>query len=246
VFGIVTDPFTSGVGLDAAHPLDHPKYMTGIGSLVSVEAAFKLAKTLYPNLKRVGLAWNVAESNSQTYTRLARAAAAKLGIELLEANAENSSNVGEAVNSLVSRGAEALWISGDVTVLVAADSVVAAARKGHIPAFSISPPTVTKGTLFDLGADFYGVGRLVGDLAANVLSGTGPATIPVLNAVPGKLAVNTTALIGLRHPWRLPQDVLDSAALVIDQNGKHDKKQKKQAALHDEDLPKRSGKARKE
>ncbi len=241
VFGIVTDPFTAGVGLDHAHPLDHPKYMTGIGSLVSVEAAFKLAKTLYPNLKRVGLVWNVAESNSQTYTKLARAAATKLGIELLEANAENSSNVGEAANSLVSRGAEALWISGDVTVLVAADSVVGAARKGRIPAFSVIPPSVTKGTLFDLGADFYGVGRLVGDLAANILSGADPATIPVLNVVPAKLAVNTTALTGLRDPWRIPQQVLDRAQLVIDETGTHKNQAKKQAALYQQDLPIRGG-----
>jgi putative tryptophan/tyrosine transport system substrate-binding protein len=246
VFGIVTDPFTSGVGLDQAHPLDHPKYMTGIGSLVSVEAAFKLAKTLYPHLRSVGLVWNVAESNSQTYTKLARAAAAKLGIELLEANAENSSNVGEAANSLVSRGAEALWISGDVTVLVAADSVVAAARKGSIPAFSIIPPTVTKGTLFDLGADFYGVGRLVGDLAAKILSGTDPATVPVLNVVPSKLAVNKTALTRLRDPWRIPQDVLDRAQLVIDQTGMHKQTRLKQATLHEEDLLQHAGTAVKE
>ncbi len=245
VFGIVTDPFTSGVGLDHDHPLDHPKYMTGIGSLVSVEAAFKLAKTLYPNLKRVGLVWNVAESNSQAYTKLARAAAAKLGIELLEANAENSSNVGEAANSLVSRGAEALWISGDVTVLVAADAVVAAARRGRIPAFSIMPPTVKKGTLFDLGADVYGVGRLVGDLAANVLSGADPATIPVLNVVPSKLAVNTNALTGLRDPWRIPPQVLERAQLVIDQTGTHTQKQK-QAALHEGESPKNAGTAVKE
>ena len=40
-------------------------------------------------------------------------------------------------------------------LLVAADAVVAAARKGRIPVFSVIPPNVTKGTLFDLGADFY-------------------------------------------------------------------------------------------
>ncbi len=231
VFGIVADPFSAGVGLNSANPLDHPKYMTGLGSLVSIEDAFAMARTMYPGLKKVGLVWNPSESNSRMYTKLARAAGAKLGIELLEANADNSSNVGEAASSLVSRGAEALWISGDVTVLVAADAVVAAARKGRIPAFSIVPPNVTKGTLFDLGANFYEVGRLVGDLAANVLSGTDPATLPVLNSVPAKLAVNTTALKGLRDNWRIPAEVLSRADLVVDQTGTHDKTLKKHASL---------------
>jgi putative tryptophan/tyrosine transport system substrate-binding protein len=205
VFGIVADPFSAGVGVNRDNPLDHPKNMTGLGSMVSVEATFALAKRMYPNLKKVGLVWNPAESNSLAYTKAGRAASAKLGIELLEANANNSSDVLEAASSLVSRGAEALWISGDVTVLVAADSVVAAARKGQIPVFSIVPSNVTKGTLFDLGANFYEVGRQVGHLAANVLSGTDPATVPVLNVVPEKLAINTAALTGLRDAWKLPE-----------------------------------------
>jgi ABC-type uncharacterized transport system substrate-binding protein len=232
VFGIVTDPTSAGVGISPTNPLDHPRYMTGIGSLVSVEAAFALARSLFPNLKKIGLVWNPAESNSQTYAKAGRAAGAKLGIELLEANAENSSSVREAADSLVSRGAEALWISGDVTVLVAADAVVAAAKKGHIPAFSVIPPNVKKGTLFDLGANFYEIGRQVGELAANVLSGTDPATVPVLNVVPTKLAVNTTALTGLRDPWRLPAELIARADLVVDQTGTHDKTPKRQASLN--------------
>ena len=226
VFGIVTDPFSAGVGLNPNNPLDHPRYMTGIGSLVSVEAAFALAKKLYPNLRKIGLVWNPAESNSQTYAKAARAAAPKLGIELLESNAENSSSVREAADSLVSRGAEALWVSGDVTVLVAVDAVVAAARKGRVPVFSVIPPNVKKGTLFDLGADFYEIGWRVGDLAANVLSGVDPATVPVLNVVPAKLAVNTTALADLRDAWTLPPELVARAELVVDQTGTHDKTRK--------------------
>jgi ABC-type uncharacterized transport system substrate-binding protein len=229
VFGIVTDPTTAGVGVSSVNPLDHPKQMTGIGSLVSVEAAFAMAKTLYPNLRKVGLVWNAAESNSQSYTKAGRAAGAKLGIELLEANAENSSNVLEAASSLVSRGAEALFISGDVTVLVAADSVIAAAKKGHIPVFTLIPPSVTKGALFDLGANFYEIGKQVGDLAANVLSGTDTATIPIVNVVVPKLAINTTALTGLRDSWKIPKEVVDRAELVIDQSGTRDKGLKHQA-----------------
>ena len=76
------------------------------------------------------------------------------------------------------------------------------ARAG-IPVFTISPGKPDRGTLFDVGLDFVEVGRLAGELAADVLRGTDPATIPirdVLDQVPRRIIVNTIALKGLRRP----------------------------------------------
>jgi len=230
VFGIVADPFSAGVGISREHPLDHPTYMTGIGSMVPPENAFALARQMFPALKTVGLVWNPSESNSRAFAAAGREACARMGITLLEANADSSSNVQEAAASLVSRGAQALWISGDVTVLVAAESVVKAANKGHIPVFSIIPPNVNHGTLFDLGANFYEIGKQVGDLAAQVLKGADPATIPVVNLVPEELAVNRLALAGLRDPWKLPPELFDRAQIVVDEQGMHDRSKPAAAA----------------
>ena len=222
VFGIVADPFSAGVGISRENPLDHPKYMTGIGSMLPAEKAFVLARQLYPDLKTVGLVWNPAEANSRAFAAVGREVCARMGITLLEANADNSSNVQEAAASLVSRGVQAIWISGDVTVLVAVDSVVKAANRGHIPVFSIVPPNVKHGALFDLGANFYEVGKKVGDLAAQVLNGADPASIPVINMVPEEIAVNTLALAGLRDPWKFPPDFVKNAQIVFDEQGLHD------------------------
>jgi ABC-type uncharacterized transport system substrate-binding protein len=222
VFGIVADPFSAGVGISRENPLEHPKYMTGIGSMVPPERAFALAKQMFPALKTVGLVWNPAESNSRAFASAGREACAKLEITLLEANADNSSSVQEAASSLVSRGAQALWISGDVTVLVAAESVVKAANKGHIPVFTIIPPNVTHGALFDIGTNFYEIGKKTGDLAAQVLNGTDPASIPVVNMVPEEIAVNRLALAGLRDTWKFPPDLLERAQIVVDEQGVHD------------------------
>jgi len=222
VFGIVADPFSAGVGISRENPLNHPKHMTGIGSFIPVDRAFHLARELYPGLKTVGMAWNSAESNSIAFTTAARAASKDLGITLLEANAENTSTVLEAASSLISRGAEALFISGDVTVLVAADSVVGAAKRSRIPVFSIIPPNVQKGTIFDIGANFHDVGEQVGELAAKVLNGTDPASVPVINLVPERLAINQLAFANLRDPWKLPKEVLDRAQTIIDEKGQRD------------------------
>jgi ABC-type uncharacterized transport system substrate-binding protein len=223
VFGITADPFGAGIGLNRDNPAQHPKHLTGLGSMVPVDRAFQMARAMFPDLKSVGLTWNSAESNSEAFTRVARRVCREMGIELMEANVDSSSAVLEAANSLVARGAQALWVSGDVTVLVALESVVAAARKGRIPVFSITPPGVQRGTLFDSGVNFYEVGEQTGALAARVLRGVDPATIPVRNLIPEKVAVNLTALAGLRDSWRFSPELVARAHMVLDEKGVHDK-----------------------
>jgi ABC-type uncharacterized transport system substrate-binding protein len=223
IFGVVADPFGAGVGISRENPLDHPKHLVGIGSFLPVADAFRTARKLFPALQSVGLVWNTAESNSEAFTRKGREICRELGINLLEANVDNSSGVFEAASSLVGRGAQALWLSGDVTVLVAVDSVISAARKGRIPVFSIIPPNVKRGTLFDLGANFYEVGKLTGGLAAQILNGADPATIPVTDVVPKQFMVNSQALKGLRDSWRVPEDSVQLADAVLDESGFHEK-----------------------
>jgi putative ABC transport system substrate-binding protein len=50
--------------------------------------------------------------------------------------------------------------------------------------FSVVPPSAEKGALFDVGADFFEIGKESGALAARVLKGADPAGIPWSNSVP--------------------------------------------------------------
>jgi putative ABC transport system substrate-binding protein len=221
VFGLVADPAVAGVGIAWQDPLKHPANLVGYGSFLPVQEAFAIAREMFPELKRVGVAWNPAEANTRAFVEKAREYCQKLGIELLEANVENSNAVLESEESLVSRGAEVLWIGGDVTVSVAADSVIAVGRKARIPVFSITPGKPDRGTLFDYGADFYQIGRQTGALAADVLRGADPTKIPIKNEVPIHFVVNTTALMGLRQRWQISKQILDRANTVVDEAGIH-------------------------
>src|SRR5215470_2876892 len=221
VFGAVADPSVAGVGIDKNKPLDHPRNLVGIGSFLPVADAFQIAREMFPGLKKVGTAWNPAEANSRAFIEKAREACQAMGIELLEANVENSNGVLEAVDSVIARGAEALWIGGDVTVSVAADSVIAIGQKARIPVFSITPAKPDRGTLFDYGADFYQVGRQTGDLGAQILRGADPAQIPIRNIVPTYFVINKLALKGLKGSWQVPDELLRRADVVVDQEGVH-------------------------
>jgi len=225
VFTLVADPFSAGVGLDRDNPLKHPPRMVGHGSFLPVAESFALARQALPSLKSVGVAWNPAESNSEAFTRRAREACRELGLTLLEANVDSSAAVTEAIQSLVSRGAQMIWVGGDSTVTATLPSVIATARAARVPVVTITPGAPDRGTLIDVGLDFHELGRLGGLLASRVLKGEDPATIPIRDVqaeVPRRLVVNRLALSGLKDGWQLPSDVVARATVVVDSLGVHD------------------------
>src|SRR5436309_8745438 len=109
VFTLVADPFASGVGLDRGDPLKHPAHMVGQGIFPPVERAFEIARRMLPSLERIGVPWNPAESNSVAFVSRAREVAKQMNLTLLEANADNTAAVGEAISSLLGRNAQAIW-----------------------------------------------------------------------------------------------------------------------------------------
>jgi len=222
VFGIVADPYLAGVGLDPANPLGHPRHLVGQGILFPASEIFDTARQMWPNLKTVGVAWDPAQANSQRFVEDARAACKKLGIKLLEAQVESTAGVREAIDSVISRGAQAVWVGGDLTVSNAIDTVLTTCRQARIPVFSQLPGNPKRGTLFDIGFDYYQAGWLCGELAAQILKGTDPTTIPIRDTkdlVPRFLLVNKQALRGLKDPWRIPDDLLRRADIVVDEAG---------------------------
>ena len=234
VFTLVADPFSAGVGLDRNHPLKHPPRMVGYGSFLPVNDAFLLARKALPSLARVGIAWNPAESNSEAFTLKARESCKALGITLLEANIDGSAAISEAIRSLASRGAQALFVGGDNTMMSAIGSVIATSKALRIPVFTIMPGEPDRGTLFDVGLDFHELGRVSGVLVARVLRGEDPATIPIRDVqdeVPRQLVVNARALAGLKEGWQLPDAVRAEATALVDDTGVHTRAVRSSAPL---------------
>ena len=224
VFALVADPFASGVGLDRAQPLHHPSHMVGQGSFPPVETAFEYARQMLPSLARVGVAWNPAESNSLAFVERGRTIATQMGLTLLEANADSTAAVNDAIASLIARDAQAIWVGGDNTIAAAIDSVIALGRRNRVPVFTVLPGPPDRGTLFDTGFDFVAVGRQTGQLAADVLEGADMRKIPVVDVgdlVEPFLSVNLTVLEGLREKWHVPENLRSTANVVVDKDGVH-------------------------
>jgi ABC-type uncharacterized transport system substrate-binding protein len=223
VFALVSDPYAVGVGVSRENHLIHPPYMTGLGSMAPVQDAFEVARKMLPTLKRVGLVWDPSEANSVVTTMLARKVCASMGITLVEANAENSTAIGDATASLLSRGVQAIWISPDLIASHGLELIVSKARAARIPVFTSIPKAGGSGALFELGADYEAIGRIAGNLAADVLDGRDPREIPVENVFPVTLQINKAALKGLRESWKVSDDLLERATMVVEESGIHRK-----------------------
>lgn len=221
IFGLVTDPFGAGVGINRENPLDHPHWLAGIGNFQPVREAIRLAREMNPNLKRIGVVWNPSEACSEACCVLARDECARLGMELVEAQVDTTAGIREAADSLVSRGVEALWLGGDNTVEMGVDQLILSAGRGGIPLFANTPGHSRIGALFGLGADYLEVGRRLGDLAAQILQGFDPAKVEIRNVMPEKLTLNSGVLEKLTDKsWAFPTEARKRAAEIYDHSGK--------------------------
>jgi ABC-type uncharacterized transport system substrate-binding protein len=206
VFGAVTDPYGAGVGITGPKPEQHPLHLVGVGTFQPVAQAIRIARQMNPKLLKLGVVWNPGESNSEACVGKARLACKELGIELIEANAGSTSEVPEAIRSILSRGAEAVWVGGDIVAISAISGIVSAAKAAKVPVFSNDPGDTRRGVMFGLGASYRTVGIAVGEMGARILRGASTRTFGVENLVPEVLTVNE-AVVSEFEGWSVPAEI---------------------------------------
>ena len=203
VFCTVTDPYGSGVGITGTGPHEHPPHLVGIGTFQPVEEAIEIAKKMNPDLKVLGTVWCTSEVCSEACVKLARKKCAELDIKLLEMSVETTTQVLEAAMSLTARGVQALWLGGDNVVESAIDQLINAANRAQIPLFTNNPYNVYGNVLFAFGANYYDVGKLAGEMSADILNGKPTTEIGVENVVPNYLEINADALNNIKDYWNI-------------------------------------------
>jgi ABC-type uncharacterized transport system substrate-binding protein len=207
VFGAVTDPYGAGVGITGPEPHNHPPYMAGVGSFQPVEHTIQIAREMNPGFSRLGVVWNPGEQCSEACLKKARKACETLGIELIEANAGNTSEVPEALRSVIARSVDAVWIGGDNVAISSINLIIDLAGEAGIPVFTNDPTDTEIGAMFGLGADYFTVGQYTGDIAVAILEGKKPSTIRIENVVPEQLSVNRQILASLKDSWQITPSI---------------------------------------
>ena len=203
IFGAVTFPAGTGIGITGPGADEHPPYLAGIGTFQPVKRAFQIVREFHPEIKKIGVVWNSGEQCSEACLEQAHEICRELGIELVEAVATNTSEVAEAIRSLMGKGVQAVWIGGDTVATASAGMIISVSKQNGIPVFTNDPLDVKLGALFGLGADYHTVGIYTADMAAAVLQGKKPSEFRIENVIPEELRVNEEVLSALGKPWSM-------------------------------------------
>ena len=175
-------------------PMKHPPYMVGLGTMQPVAEAFRLAKNSLPAWR--GSAWPGTRQR-QTPRHAPKSPGPlcrELGIELLEANVDNSAGVAKP---LVRSSAGEPRRSGSAATPPCwpRSTPRSPPRDWRASPCSRIPPVPAPGaTLFDLALIIFSSAARSAKLAGRVLDGESPASLPILFEVPKELWLSPVAL----------------------------------------------------
>jgi len=189
VFTAVTDPVGAGLVTDPAAPTGN---VTGVSDMLPVQPHLDLIKAIVPNVKSVGVIYNAGESNSVFLIKAEKAAAAKMGIKIVDATASTSSEVQAAAQSLVGR-VQAISVLTDNTAVSALESIIKVGQQNKIPVIAGDTDSVKRGAVAAYAFDYKDLGKQAGYQAAKILGGTPIKDIPVEYAKNLQLSINPTA-----------------------------------------------------
>ena len=189
VFAAVTDPV--GAGLVAS--LDAPGgNITGSSDALDTAAVLNLALAADPDMKTLGLLYDTAQDSSTAAIEEAKAFCDANGIAYEEKTGSTTDDVLLAAQSLVADGVDAVFTPTDNTIMTAELTIYETLRDAGIPHYTGADSFALNGAFLGYGVDYANLGRMTGDMVADLLtSGGDPATTPVLTFDNGIASINT-------------------------------------------------------
>lgn len=209
LFSAVTDP----VSAELVESLEKPGgNVTGTSDAVSATKIMELAMRITPDIKTIGALYNSSEINSISVVNELKEYAQNNGLTVVEATVTNSSEVQQAVQSLVGK-CDAIFSPIDNTIASAMPVVTQVANKAKIPVYVGADSMVKDGGLATYGINYPALGRETADMAAEILKGKNPGDIPVRTMTEMDIYINkaTAEEIGVT----IPEDVLNEAAEIF-------------------------------
>lgn len=208
IFSAVTDP----VAAELVENLEVPGgNITGTSDAVSAEMIMELARDITPDIKTIGALYNSSEVNSVSVINDLKEYAEANGMTVVDAPVTSSSEVQQSATFLAGK-ADAVFSPIDNTVASTMPIAAKTFNDAKIPFYVGADSMVNDGGLATYGINYSILGQETGKMAAQVLSGTDPGTIPVMTMKDMDVYINqnTADAIGVTFP----QSVLDKATVL--------------------------------
>lgn len=204
----VTDP----VAAELVESMEQPNTnVTGTTDMNPIKEQLELIQQIVPGVENIGVLYNPGEVNSVVQVDIVKSLAPELNLNIIESTATNTGEVSSAAESLVGR-VEAFYVPTDNTVVDAISAVIRVAEDHKIPVIAGESESVRSGALATVGITYYDLGVQTGQMAAEVLRGTDPATMAIQSSREYLYTFNLTAAANMGV--ELPQELLDGAEIV--------------------------------
>jgi putative ABC transport system substrate-binding protein len=201
VFAVGEDPVRLGLVASLARPGGN---LTGINFFVGELAAkrLELLRELLPGAVRVAVLVNPANPNAETILRDVQAAARAIGLQIQVHNAGTIDEIDTGFATFARERPDALVVSPDPLFLARRVQLVLLAASNKIPTAYGVRNYVEAGGLASYGASFTDAARQVGTYTGQILKGTKPADLPVVQSTKFELVINAQAakVLGLTVP----------------------------------------------
>ena len=189
VFSAVSDPVGSGL----VESLDAPgANITGTSDYLDTSSIMKLIQAQNPDVKKIGLLYDVGQDSSTTAIQEAKDYLDEEGIEYVERTGTTTDEVQLAAEALIADGVDAVFTPTDNTIMTAELSIYEKFIEAGIPHYTGADSFALNGAFVGYGVDYANLGQKTADMIADILvDGAKPEETAVETFDNGTATVNT-------------------------------------------------------
>lgn len=183
--------------------------ITGTSDMNPINEQIEIIQKIVPNIKKIGVLYTVSETNSKVQADVAARKAKELNIECEFGQVTGTNDITQITRSLINSGVEAIYIPTDNNLAKNIPAVVEVANSLGIPTIVGESGMCLNGGLITLGINYTTLGKITGQMGANILKGASPKTMSVqsLSIDECDFTVNMATLKALNI--EIPSDILD-------------------------------------
>lgn len=199
VFAAVSDPVGAGVVESMEAPGAN---VTGTSDALDTNNIFNLITTMKPDIKKVGLLYDVGQDASTQAIIDAKAYLEEKKIEVVEANGATIEEITLAANQLVEEGVEAVFTPSDNSIMAAELSIYEIFAEAKIPHFTGADSFALNGAFLGYGVDYANLGKETADMVRDILvDKKAPAEYAVKTFDNGTATINTDVCEALGYDY---------------------------------------------
>ncbi len=188
IFSAVTDP--EGAGLVESNEVPG-SYISGTSDALNTETMLKLIVAANPDVQKIGLLYSNSEDSSTVPIQEAKAYLDEQGIEYVEKTGTTTSEISQAVDSLIADGVEAIFTPTDNTVMSAELSIYEKLIEAGVPHYCGADSFALNGAFLGFGVNYTELGYATADMVVETLAGADVSELSVETFDNGIATINT-------------------------------------------------------